>query len=630
MGRRWSNLITIKMKKTMKRSLYFAAALAIVGAVSCNKELVDNSTPEVPEAKLATLTATIGEPGTKTSLATPENAHVDGSKTFWCAADAISVFDGKSNVEYTIKDSESYEAAEEAVFEGEELDAEAAEFFALYPYTETAEVADGVVKGAVLPAEQTAVEGNLPEGAALAVAYSTDKSALYFKNVATTIGFTLTEAATKVEFVAKGGESIAGTIDITYDGENAPTYTVQAEKGNNTVTLTNLAAGTYFFTILPDVTLSQGYELYIDDVLAKSNISELTLLRSKVYSLGEVVKPIPTAFVYLKPLNNWLLDDARFAAYTWVEDGDDAWYDMIDSNEDGVFEVEVPTTVDGLIFCRMNPAFYENGWNAGNEDNDADKKVWGQSDDLVMPSDDNIAYVLYDSAWNTLDYAVSFEEPVIIPDVTVYVLPSEDWVTNAKAIAAYVWDANGNDWYEATDPDTDGIYEVSVPETYKNIIFVAQTAAFVGGWDNKYAQTSDLTIPTTSSNTFVVYEAEWNTLEYAQSFEEPEEPEEPSMLYLKPNSNWTMSNARFAAYFYGNGETWVSMIDSDSDGIYEVEVPAGYSSVIFCRMNPDTTANIWDNKWDQTIDLTIPTDGKNLYTVKDDTWSKGGGTWSSK
>ena len=28
----------------------------------------------------------------------------------------------------------------------------------------------------------------------------------------------------------------------------------------------------------------------------------------------------------------------------------------------------------------------------------------------------------------------------------------------------------------------------------------------------------------------------------------------PSKLYLKPNSNWTSAGARFAAYFFGNGE----------------------------------------------------------------------------
>ena len=102
-------------------------------------------------------------------------------------------------------------------------------------------------------------------------------------------------------------------------------------------------------------------------------------------------------------------------------------------------------------------------------------------------------------------------------------------------------------------------------------------------------------------------------------------------LYLTPNSNWNQSNARFAAYFFGNGEKWISMTKvAGETNLYEVEAPAGYPKVIFCRMNPSSSANNWDEgvKWNQTGDLTIPTDGKNHYTVKDGTWDKGGGEWT--
>ena len=121
------------------------------------------------------------------------------------------------------------------------------------------------------------------------------------------------------------------------------------------------------------------------------------------------------------------------------------------------------------------------------------------------------------------------------------------------------------------------------------------------------------------------------------SGEEPkqEEPEvTDKVLYLKPNANWKVDNARFAAYFFGGtpAEVWVSMT-AVGDGIYQVNLPTGYDygcSVIFCRMNPNTTANNWNNKWNQTSDLTAPKDGKNLYTVKESTWDKGGGEWSVK
>ena len=106
----------------------------------------------------------------------------------------------------------------------------------------------------------------------------------------------------------------------------------------------------------------------------------------------------------------------------------------------------------------------------------------------------------------------------------------------------------------------------------------------------------------------------------------------PSTLYLTPNANWKNDGARFAAYFFGNGgSTWVSMTDTDGDGKYEAAVPAGdYANVIFCRMSGTAAANDWANKWTQTGDLVIPTDGKNWYTVDEGQWDSGSnGVWDT-
>ena len=105
---------------------------------------------------------------------------------------------------------------------------------------------------------------------------------------------------------------------------------------------------------------------------------------------------------------------------------------------------------------------------------------------------------------------------------------------------------------------------------------------------------------------------------------------EGTTLYLVPNSNWKIDNARYAIYYWNSAGTnaWVSMTDADGDGHYEATIPAGYSNIIFCRMSPTATANNWNNKWNQTSDLTVPTNGNNCYTVKEGTWDKGGGAWS--
>lgn len=168
-------------------------------------------------------------------------------------------------------------------------------------------------------------------------------------------------------------------------------------------------------------------------------------------------------------------------------------------------------------------------------------------------------------------------------------------------------------------------------------------------WMQVYSGGSDISV--TAAGTYDIYfdyttkrlyvvTAGSDYTKVEQQTKEGEEPkqEEPEVtekvVYLKPNSNWTQSNARFAAYFFGGttGEKWVSMTKV-GDGTYEAHLPEGYDygcNIIFCRMNPSTTANNWNNKWNQTSDLKTPTDGKNLYTVKAGTWDKGGGTWSVK
>lgn len=105
-------------------------------------------------------------------------------------------------------------------------------------------------------------------------------------------------------------------------------------------------------------------------------------------------------------------------------------------------------------------------------------------------------------------------------------------------------------------------------------------------------------------------------------------------IYFKPSSTWiSTGNPRFAAYFFGNGNKWVSMTKG-SDGIYYCEKPSGYPNVIFCRMDPNNSKNNWDNKWNQTADLTIPTNGNNYFILyncpANESWDGIDGTWSKK
>ena len=101
-------------------------------------------------------------------------------------------------------------------------------------------------------------------------------------------------------------------------------------------------------------------------------------------------------------------------------------------------------------------------------------------------------------------------------------------------------------------------------------------------------------------------------------------------LYLKA-PHWMVDNARFAAYFFVDDQTYAwagCTLAANETNIYEVTAPEGtWANVIFCRMNPSTTENNWNNKWNQSANQTY--DGfNNLFTVNDGQWNNASGTWS--
>ena len=97
------------------------------------------------------------------------------------------------------------------------------------------------------------------------------------------------------------------------------------------------------------------------------------------------------------------------------------------------------------------------------------------------------------------------------------------------------------------------------------------------------------------------------------------------MLTLDPSAV-SAGNERWAAYFFNSTNTsnyvWVDLDSSNS-----VKVPDGMDTVIFVRMNGKTTENTWDNRWNQSEDLTIGSSTKYVATG----WGSGNlftGNWA--
>ena len=95
--------------------------------------------------------------------------------------------------------------------------------------------------------------------------------------------------------------------------------------------------------------------------------------------------------------------------------------------------------------------------------------------------------------------------------------------------------------------------------------------------------------------------------------------------------NWTKNDERYAVYYFkGNDVHWENMTKL-SGTVYYAMIPTGYSDIIFCRMNGANQTNDWNYKWNQTADLTVPTNGNNLYTVPSNTWDNANNNnWSKK
>ncbi|MBR2486363.1 MAG: InlB B-repeat-containing protein [Paludibacteraceae bacterium] len=159
---------------------------------------------------------------------------------------------------------------------------------------------------------------------------------------------------------------------------------------------------------------------------------------------------------------------------------------------------------------------------------------------------------------------------------------------------------------------------------------ISTTAKFTYKFDN-WTATDGITITDASSpsTSITATKAGTVTANFIQL--------QPTTVYLKPGDNWKQANARFAIHYWHEGQPtgWVDMTEIGCNRDYFVgTIPAGYTEFMFVRMNPANPENKWnaDIDWNQTGNLTIPTDGKNLFTLPtsgDNKWDGATTTWST-
>lgn len=637
----------------MKKNLFMIAAVAIA-AVACNKELPQEQIP-VGEAKVYSAIADGNE----------TKAVLNGKATNWENGDAILIYDGTSAAKYVTSLETPAPNADFVIADGETALA-GKKVIAVYPEwadgykSSVADVEGKTLNKAYLASNQNAKAGSYDPNTAIAMAYSEDAN-LEFKNATALLKFTVANENVKtVTVYSISGEKITGEWALDYNNGAPKATPAEGDASKGWVELSagegTFEVGTeYFISVYPQILaggfgLEFGFEGVSAKQLVKKYESSVEFKRNVILNLGNLeftgtIEPEEPEEVVVdywavvgSMLDNWASEKKM------TLDGD--WH---------VVEGIELTTTDQFKFRANGDA----NWtiNRGAEGAADGVLIADNVETTVIQGGKNFAvatdgvYSLYINKYANKVKVVRTGDIVVVEPGTTTPGEDSEWAVYAQF--------GSETWSEVMMKTTtrEGLFVVEnkTMNAYNKLLIKKYNdtdwKVKYGSYDVNYIKADRYfavalnggDIYVEAAGTYDIYFDYTNTKvylmssgsDYASATEQIESGDAPvvesgTWLYLKPNSNWLQSNARFAVYTWDGGDQWFDMKDSDSDGIYEVLIPEGISNIIFCRMNPSASANGWGNKWNQTSDLKVPTDGTNLYTVKDGTWDKGGGTWSTK
>ena len=635
------------MNQKMRKIYSFAVAtVAMFAAMSCAKEIVqDNQQAGMPDNDALTFVARVDG----ADDASETKSVLDGLKSYWNGEEKIWILDprNETNDEVTFFNTSwkkmfiaNAEMSETATFveEDESTSLEGESLMALYPAGPAGsaywEGGESQIQGMWLTNEQTAVAGSYDPTAHIAIARASKSSNLLeFKNVSSLLKFQVAENIKgEVKFISykpTAGEAprISGNFSVDYnDGEPV----VTPESGENKITCDAVALkgefavdNDYYMAILP-AKLEAGFAVQINGYTVKELKDSRSLTDEKFASLLDRKRnmilnlgTVSLNFGVCGTHTDWESDtpmsyDVASGLYVAQDVTFDKENNAFKIRPNGLWTTSVGTG-GAIAVDSRNQAYMDGG----------DSMIAAGTYDIWFDADRKIIYAMSDG--NTpadLKFASM-----------VYLKPAAGWSSdNAKFAAYFFGDAVEPIAIMIQDSDSDDIYEAAVPKgDYSQLLFVrlsSDTESF--DWDRTLHQTFDLETPmsdndklcyviTTMPDNHKYSEGIWQTLEEAKGSVETDEPELiPSdvTVYLKP-SVWNSDSPWYAAYFYGAGKSeWVKMTDTDSDGIYEAEVPYTiYTNVVFHRMKPSEEALDGASAWNKTADLTVPTDDNVCYVI---------------
>lgn len=273
----------------MKRSIFILLAASALAALSCTKEVNDQTAPEKEQVTMS-FDATIGTP-TKVELGTSNGE--GGYKVLWSKGDKIAILGDTESTTGTVYPKEfgtNIEvASDQATFTGSVDKAD--KYYAVYPYESALNWAESYKNITVaLSANQTA--DGISSGIAVATAEGTS---LNFEHITGYVKFTIPaeyDDIKEVRFSGNDSEPLAGQYYIYRDGQTANKF------ANSKLTELSLvpsgedvfAPGTYYFAAFP-ASLSGLSITFIksdDSKATKSSDKPAEIEAGNILNLGEI------------------------------------------------------------------------------------------------------------------------------------------------------------------------------------------------------------------------------------------------------------------------------------------------------------------------------------------------------
>ena len=291
--------------------------------------------------------------------------------------------------------------------------------------------------------------------------------------------------------------------------------------------------------------------------------------------------------VYLKPTGYWNTASPRFVAHIWNNSSaKDIVMEAIGcASTPDYYTCEIPAGYHSMLFFR--------------EKSDGSEQ-WNKTADLIIPTNNNTCYTISSTgdgmntaaagSWGTYT-APTYTVTLVADSHGTYNVKSGNTTKTSKLSGNVTMNVALNSKITITTNTPQPGYDQS------------QGAAITIGKNDKQKATlgAEYTIcgPTTITGNFVSTEEQ--------------------VVYLQPTGHWNGNNAQYKAFvFHDTGSKWMKSLmtnvtcETDDQACYTCTLPAGYNSVIFCRVK-DNTVNSFSsgNLWNQTNDLAIPVKSEN-------------------